>query len=178
MFCHDVHFNEPWPSAEICRAAIKECHRRRSGDSRLIDAFALRGCRWRGVVRDSNTACYGRKALLYAASASVKTVAVQAYKTGMLGERTHTCTLDDAVQGRECMRQAASCETQHAPSMQGQPVLPVRTSLPASLLAWGSPSRLLFAVRRQGVETAPALRRPKKNAGRRVGLHSRGSRMG
>ena len=27
MFCHDVHFNEPWPSAEICRAAIEECHR-------------------------------------------------------------------------------------------------------------------------------------------------------
>ena len=23
MFCHDAHFNEPWPSVEICRAAIE-----------------------------------------------------------------------------------------------------------------------------------------------------------
>ena len=27
MFCHDAHFNEPWPSAEICRAAIEEVQR-------------------------------------------------------------------------------------------------------------------------------------------------------
>ena len=24
MFCHDVHFNEPWPSARNCRAAIEK----------------------------------------------------------------------------------------------------------------------------------------------------------
>ena len=27
MFCHDAHFKEPWPSAEICRAAIEESQR-------------------------------------------------------------------------------------------------------------------------------------------------------
>ena len=38
MFCHDVHFNEPWPSAEICRAAIEESVQRQQCAAPVLSA--------------------------------------------------------------------------------------------------------------------------------------------